>query len=336
MTTRPKLKVAIFSFEHMHAFSYAAAFENLDTAELVAVADPDTERLAKVRGDFPFIPAFYADYQALLEHSEVDAVIIATPNSDHKDVALLAAKHGKHILCEKPLATNLEDCETIIKAAQSAGVKLMTAFPVRFSPAAIAARRMVQEGELGKVLGICSSNHGTMPGGWFVQKEKSGGGAVIDHTVHVVDALRWILDDEVAAVYAEYGTRLHELDVEDVGQLLLTFRKGTVLSLDTSWSRPASFPIWGDVKLDFKGTKANLAVNCFPQQIHHYDDSTMRHSGFDAGANLDLLMIEEFLAAIQEDREPLITGEDGMRAVQVALAAYISGEQHQPVWVGRG
>jgi len=329
-----KLRFAILSFEHMHAFSYAAQFEGIADAELVAVADHNPARLAQVREQFPAVQGFYSDYKGLLEHSDVDAVIIATANSEHKDVAILCAEHSKHIMCEKPLALNVADCRAIIDAARTAGVKLMTAFPVRFSPAAVQAREMVQNGDLGRLLGICTSNHGSMPGSWFVEKEKSGGGAVIDHTVHVVDVLRWILDDEVSSVYAEYDTRLHnDLKVEDVGQLLLTFGKGTAVSLDTSWSRPKSFSIWGDVKMDFKGTKQNLSVNCFPQQIHHYDDTTMRHSGFDVGENLDLLMIEEFIAAIRENRQPLVTGEDGLRALEVALAAYESGERKAPVAV---
>ena len=325
------IRVAIISFEHMHAFSYAAAFQHIKGATLTAVADSSPERLNKVRNDFPFIGAFYGDYVAMLDHSEIDAVIIASPNSEHKEIAVECARRKKHIMCEKPLATTIADAQEIIKAASDAGVKLMTAFPVRFSPPIERLRELVQAGKLGQVLGASTSNHGTMPGSWFVDKAKSGGGAVIDHTVHVADVLRWVLDDEVETVYAEYDTRLHDLQVDDVGQLLMRFRKGAVVSLDTSWSRPKSYSTWGDVKIEMKGTEANVNVNCFPQQINTFSDATMRHTGFAAGPDLDLLMIEEFLSCIRENRAPRVTGEDGLKAVEIALAAYEAGRTKKPV-----
>ena len=329
-----KLRIAIISFEHMHAFSYADCFANLADAELVAVAESDAGRMERIRAQYSHIPGFYADYIHMLDHAQIDAVIICSANSEHLAIALECSKRGKHILCEKPLAPTVEDSQKIIDAAREAGVTLMTAFPVRFSTPIHQLRDLVQSGKLGQVLGTCTSNHGSMPGSWFVDAAKSGGGAVIDHTVHVVDVLRWVLDDEVESVYAEYATRLHDLQVEDVGQLIMRFRKGTIASLDTSWSRPKSYSIWGDVKLDVKGTDANVSVNCFPQQIHHYDDTTMRHSGYDVGEDLNLLMIREFVAAVLEQRAPLVSGEDGLRAVQVAQAAYVAGRTGEPVRIG--
>lgn len=329
-----KLRIAIISFEHMHAYSYASAFQHIENAELVALAENDATRMARIRGEYSQVSGFYPDYVHMLEHSDIDAVIICSANSDHLSIALECAKRRKHILCEKPLAPTVEDSQKIIDAAREAGVTLMTAFPVRFSPPVHQLRELVQSGKLGTVLGASTSNHGSMPGSWFVDAEKSGGGAVIDHTVHVVDVLRWVLDDEVETVYAEYATRLHDLKVDDVGQLIMKFRKGTIASLDTSWSRPKSYPIWGDVKLDFKGTEANVKVDCFPQQIHLYDDTAMRHSGYNVGADLNLLMIQEFVNAVLEKRPPLVSGEDGLRAVQVAQAAYQAGRTGQPVRIG--
>lgn len=328
------LRLAIISFEHMHAWSYAAALTaGIEGARLTAVADYDAERLERARRDCPTVEGFYADWRALLDHSDVDGVVICSANCDHAEIAVECARRGKHILCEKPLAITIDDCRAIIAAAREGGVKLMTAFPVRFSPAIAEAKRLIEGGNLGQILGACTSNHGSMPGSWFVEREKSGGGAVIDHTVHVVDVLRYIFEDEVESIYAEYDTRLHDLKVEDVGQLLMRFRNGAVVSLDTSWTRPKSYPIWGDVKIDLKAENANVSINCFPRQMNHYDDRTMRHSGTSPGEDLDALMLEEFTACIRENREPLVTGEDGMRAVEVALAAYKAGEQKQAVQV---
>lgn len=326
------LRIAIISFEHMHATSYASAFDHVKGAKLVAIADSDPERLAWIKETYPKVPAFYSDYKQMLDTDQVDGVIICSSNRDHLPIALECASRKKHILCEKPLGPTVEDSQKIIDAAKNAGVTLMTAFPVRFSPSISETRRLIHEGQLGKIFGGNTSNHGSMPGGWFVEKEKSGGGAVIDHTVHVVDVLRWMLDDEVESVYAEHGTRLHDhLAVEDVGELILKFRKGAVISLDTSWSRPKSYSIWGDVKIALKGDKANATLNCFPQQIHHFDDRNMKHSGFNMGEDLDLLMVQEFVDCVHEGRTPLVTGEDGLKAVEVAMAAYKAAETGQPV-----
>lgn len=327
-----KLRLAIISFEHHHAHAYVAAFDRVKGAELVAVSDDNPERLEQVKAQHSHVPAFYGDYVSMLDHAEIDGVIICSSNRDHLPIALECAKRGKHILCEKPLGPTVEQSQQIIDACAETGVTLMTAFPVRFSPSIQETRKMILGGDLGRVIGVTTSNHGQMPGGWFVDKELSGGGALIDHTVHVADVLRWMLEDEVESVYAEADTRLHDhLKVEDVGQIIMRFKKGTVVSLDTSWSRPKSFTIWGDVKMAFKGEKANVTLDCFPEQINHFDDRAMKHTGFNMGEDLDQLMVQEFIDAVQEKREPLVTGLDGLKAVEVAMAAYESVEKGAPV-----
>ena len=328
------LNIAIITFEHMHAYSYARALDHSPVARLAALAEPDATRRESALRGLSSCPQIFDDYREMLNGVPLDGVIITTANADHAAVAIECAERGKHILCEKPIATNVSDACAMLRAAAKSRVQFMTAFPVRFSPAVRKAREAVQAGDLGRVLGACTSNHGTNPGGWFTDVARSGGGAVMDHTVHVADLLRWILDDEVAEVSAEYGTRLRDLPCEDVGQLLLKFRSGTIASLDTSWSRPKCFPIWGDVKIDLKGERANASLNCFPRAIHRYDDSVMRHTAEAPGVDLDQLMIEEFVAAIRESRPPAVTGVDGLRALEVTLAAYESGKTGNPVTVG--
>lgn len=317
------ITVAIVSFEHMHAYAYADALTQMQNVELVAIAESDPARLSELYRKYPQVSQFFSDYRVMLDTVSCDAVIITSANADHCAIALECTRRRKHILCEKPIATTVEDAKAMIQAAREAGVKLMTAFPVRFSPAVREAKRLIKEGKLGRVLGGATSNHGSMPGGWFTQPQRSGGGAVIDHTVHVVDLIRWIFEDEVESVFALAENRLHpEIPCEDCGLLLFRTRRGLTFSLDTSWSRCKSYPIWGDVKLDIRGEQANLSLNCFPCAVNHYDDTVLRHSAFSLGDNLDRLMLEEFCAAIREDREPEVTGEDGLRALEVALAAY--------------
>jgi len=329
-----KLRLAIISFAHMHAYSYADVLSRSALGELVAIAESDPRRHENLRKRYPFVAHWYHDYRDLLRAQVCDAVIVTSENVYHAPIVLDALAAGFHVLCEKPLATTVHDACAMIEAAERAQRWLMTAFPVRFSPAVACARRAVEKGELGHVLGGSTSNHGSMPGGWFVDPQLSGGGAVMDHTVHVVDLLRWIFRCEVETVYAEFANRLHpEIPCEDVGLLALQMENGAVFTLDTSWSRCKTYPIWGDVKLDIRGERARLSIDCFPLQVHRYDDARQRHDAFACADNLDELMITEFLQAISENRPPLVTGGDGLRALEVALAAYEAGKRKRPVAV---
>ncbi len=111
----------------------------------------------------------------------------------------MAAQHGVHVLCEKPIATTLEDARAMIASCERAQVKLMIAYPpVRYNTPVLRVKEMVERGAVGEVLAIRGTNHGRLPGGWFVEPELSGGGAVLDHTVHVIDLIRWIFQKSLS------------------------------------------------------------------------------------------------------------------------------------------
>lgn len=322
--------MAIVSFEHMHAFSYAAALANSSKTAFAAYAEEDSGIRAQVKKLYPKVTGFKT-VEGLLKNAEFDAVIITSANARHKDHAVKCARAGKHILCEKPIATTLKDARTIINECRKAGVKLQTAFPVRYSPAIIRAKSLLSEKRLGQILAAKTTNHGSMPGGWFINKKLSGGGAIMDHTVHVADLLRYLLGEEFIRVYAEKTTKIHPLSVEDCGLLMMKMSGGGFVSLDTSWSRSPSYKIWGDVTLEFKGAQANLSIDCFPGALDIYQNKTMKHSTLSGGDNIDLALIEDFAESVSSDREPNITGEDGYRALEVAVAAYQSIREKRPV-----
>lgn len=326
------LQVGLMSFEHMHQFSYAAALNELPDVDLAALWDDDPARL-QAQGKSYGIPKLTSSLDEFLA-LPLDAVVICSCNRRHRELAEKAARAGKHILCEKPLATSVEDAQAMIDVCRKEGVKLMTAFPCRYIPQMKRAKQILQEGKLGEIFAVRTSNHGSMPGGWFVDPKKSGGGAVLDHTVHVVDLLRWMTGLEIREVYAEMDTRLHDIPSEDVG--LLTFTLGDKIfgTLDPSWSRSSAYCIWGDVILRFVGSDGILEADGFPQALNIFDtQANPNHGTLSTGDNADLEMVKDFLAAIREDREPSITGEDGMRAMEVALAAYRSVREGKPVSV---
>jgi predicted dehydrogenase len=153
----------------------------------------------------------------------------------------------------------------------------------------------------------------------------------MDHTVHVADALRWVLGDEVVRVHAELGSLIHELPVEDCGLLTLELAGGAFASIDCSWSRPATFPTWGGVTLHVVGERGTVDVDVFRQSLTHYDDTAGATKLLGWGDDLNALMVGGFVDAILDGRPVPISGEDGLRSLEVVVAAYRSAELGRPV-----
>jgi len=318
-------KVGIMSFAHMHALSYAACLNALPGAELAGIWDDNPKRGKKMAKDFG--AKFTANMDKFLA-GDMDAVIICSENIKHRPMVEAAAKAGKWILCEKPLATTVADAKAMIATCKKAGVGLGTAFPCRFAPTLIDARAQIQSGAFGEILAISATNHGQCPFDWFVDEKLAGGGATMDHTVHVADVLRWILDKEFTKVYCEKGNLLHkkQFKTDDLGMLNLEMEGGIQVSHIASWSRAQSFPTWGDVTIEFIGTQGVLNVDAFNQKVNLYNDSTMRHTWEPYGDNPDLGLVGDFVNAVDERIAPSVTGEDGLRATEVTVAAYKSAK----------
>ena len=324
------VRIGMLSFAHMHACSYAACLKQIPDVELTGIADDDPTRgqEAAERVGAPF----FRSAEALLDE-ELDGVIICAENAKHCPLTELAAPRTRHILCEKPMATTLADAQAMIDVCATYSTKLQIAFPMRFSPPVQRLKTILDEGTLGRIYSVKTTNHGRMPGDWFVDKALAGGGAVMDHTVHVIDLLRWFWNTEVTEVYAEVGySLLHPgLGIDDAGLLSFKLATGAYGTLDTSWSRPKSYPTWGDVKLEVLGERGIARVDAFSQNLAVYSDRTGKGEWVNWGSNIDLSLIQDFVDMMATGRESFITGYDGLKALEVALAAYCSAERGEPV-----
>ena len=323
------IRVGFLSVAHMHAWGYAAGLKRAANSELVGVWDEDAERgesFAKTHQ----IAAFSTAAELL---DAVDAVVVTSENNKHAELVEAAAARGRHILCEKPLVTTEEDGKRVTAAVEAAGVKLMTAFPCRFSPAFQRLVQRVKAGDVGKVRAVCATNRGSCPFGWFVDVAASGGGSMIDHVVHVTDLLRVLLGEEIVSVQAQIGNNMYDEKWEDTAMLTLEFASGIFATLDSSWSRPKSYKTWGDVTMNVVGEAGVLELDLFAQQFDVYTAGKATHTVAGFGSDLDGALVAAFVDCIVKDTAPPVTGFDGLQAARVALAGYESARRGAPVAV---
>jgi predicted dehydrogenase len=333
-TGRP-IRLGILSLAHLHAEGYLEIIGRLPGVELVGLWDEDGPRGAEAASAHG-TRAFATEADLLV--AGLDGVIVCSVSSQHRRLAELAAAAGVHVLCEKPLATRVEDARAIVAACAAADVRLMTAFPMRFSPVLRALRGSVRTGTVGEVVCLEGVNTAEMPDvhrAWFVDPVLAGGGAVMDHVVHLADLYRWILADEVVEVYAVANRILQDgfAGVETGGLVSLRFSEGVIATIDCSWSKPRSYPTWGGLALEVVGTTGVVTSDAFRQHlvVHGRPDDGISWPFWGSDPNAG--MLAEFVAAIREGREPAITGLDGLRALEIVEAAYRSIGSGTPVQI---
>jgi len=327
------MKIGIMSFAHVHTEAYIGNLRAVPGVEMIGLADEDGSRgqhFAKM-----FNARLFPSYEALLT-AKPDGVVVCSENVNHRPLVELAAEAGVHVLSEKPLATNLADAQAMVDACDAAGVILMTAFPMRFSATLLEVKAKLADGSLGQVYACNTTNQGQMPihhRQWFVDRELAGGGAIMDHTVHLADILRWYFETEVVEVFARTNRILHAstVDVETGGLIMLTLANGTFASVDSSWSKPLNYPTWGGLTMELISERGLTIVDAFSQNLNIYTPSQSNNWWSYWGSDPNQAMVEEFVAAIREQRPPTVTGEDGYKALEVAMAAYASMETGQPV-----
>jgi predicted dehydrogenase len=320
------IKIGILSFAHHHGEAYISNLRRMEGVELLGVADDDPMRGQTIAAQNQ--AHYFHSYEDLLE-AKPDGAIICTENNRHRPLVEMAASRGVHVLCEKPIATTLEDAHAIVDACDKAGVLLMTAFPMRFSAPLLEIKALLDQGDFGEIYCFNGTNQGELPTkyrAWFVDPELAGGGAIMDHTVHLVDIMRWFTGSEVETMYARSNKLFHadEVDVETGALEMLTFENGVFATIDASWSRPQYWPTWGGLTFEMVTQRGAVLVDAFRQNLNVYRHEWQRSNWAYWGSDMNHAMVSDFAAAIRENRLPRVTGMDGLRAVEATLAAYES------------
>ena len=322
---------------------HAKAVTDTDEAELVACCDVIPERAEKLAADFG-VPRVYTDHRALLADEEIDAVCVCTPSGLHGPVTIDAAAAGKHVMCEKPVEITLPKIDAMVTACRKAGVKLGVIFQRRTSPMWHRVKQTIKSGKLGKMilgdayLKYYRSQEYYDSGDWRGTWELDGGGALMNQGVHMVDILHWIMGP-VETIYAQADHLARNIEVEDTACAVIKWKSGAFGVLEGTTSVTPGM----HHRLEFHGELGSILVDGeniakwavpgeeeVPGQQGRESDSTASDPKAIATEG-HRIQIQDLCRAIIEDREPMITGEEARKAVEVILGVYESARTGQPV-----
>ncbi len=305
-------------------------------SHIAAVMSTSAERGAAFARDNG-IPRSYTSIDALLADPEVDVVYISTTNEKHRDETLLAARAGKHVLCEKPLALNLADARTMVAACAEAGVVMGTNHHLRNAVTHRAIRRLVMDGAVGKPLAARVFHAVYLPEhlqGWRIHHPETGAGAIMDITVHDADTLRFVLNEEAAEVTALSAQQgMGHGDIEDGVMGVIRFESGLLAQFHDAYT--------------IKHAITGFQVHGTDGSIYAKDVMTQQPVGnlyllrngvrepIDPGPAEDLYThaVRRFNDAVFHNGSPWATGDDGVRSLAIALAVLESTKTGRKVAV---
>ncbi len=347
----------IFGVNHLNAFrqlSYTGA------AELAAVAEIDEERARWVEQNYQ-VPVF-RNYEQLLALPDIDIVTVATPDFAHREIVVAAAQSGKHILCEKPLATTVEDCQAMVESARKAKVLLQVDFHKRFDPEHIAIMQRISSGEFGEILygSVTMEDRIEVPVDWFPHwAHLSSPGWFL--AVHFVDLVRWMIRSDGKSVYA-HGRRevlknSYNIDTWDSLSAVVEFQNGAVFTFNVSWILPRTFEAIVNQDLRIVGAKGAWEIDTqFRGSRSCHQDEGMRtpnnnfiseardkqgrtiYKGYGIEAIEDIVWNVRALqqgASLEELAGTYPSGEDGLEATRIVSAIHESAETHRVIEISR-
>jgi myo-inositol 2-dehydrogenase/D-chiro-inositol 1-dehydrogenase len=329
-----KLKLGVIGAGRIGKVHTATLVQNVPNAVVVALADTNLDSAKELAKSFG-ITSVFSNYMDVINHPEVEAVVICSPTDTHARYIIDAAKAGKHIFCEKPVDLSLEVIKGAIKAVSAAGVKLMVGFNRRFDPNFAKIKQLVVDGKIGDphILKITSRDPAPPP----AEYSAVSGGMFMDMTIHDFDMARFIAGSEVTEVYTN-ATVLVDPAIGKAGDvdtaiITLTFANGAIGVIDNS--RKAVYGY--DQRVEIFGSKGMLSAdNNFPEN-HRYYASDGVHGSLPLNFFMDRYLeayaneMKIFCDAVINNQKLPVDGNDGLMSVAIALAAKKSQLEHRPV-----
>jgi UDP-N-acetyl-2-amino-2-deoxyglucuronate dehydrogenase len=338
-----KLHVGMIGCGEIAYRETAPAIQAAGNAEM-AIAMDTVEHVARSFGETYGVPATTC-LEDVLEHPDVDTVVISVPHDLHLPLTVRAARAGKHVMVEKPVAVTLEQADEMIAVCRDAGVRLGVLYVTRYNAEIVRAKELIEQGAVGRVIAQqfhlvsnkaesywTSGYSGRVQTDWRKSKERSGGGTLIMNLSHDIDRLRWVTGLEAVRVYAEYDTFATDVEVEDTIALTLRYDNGAVGTLYACSCAPGA----GSNGDRIYGDQGQIVFG--RDSLRVYTEAEV--VGLERGAWTEIeppvvdarqVFVERFARAVLEGGALDIPGEEGRKTLETVVAAYRSGETHRPV-----
>jgi len=286
--------------------NHSRIYKELENTNLVAICDVNPER-AKAIAEQYGVKA-YTDSSKMLKNSEIQAVSVCTWSIKLAEEALKCLHSGKHVLVEKPMATDTKQAQTLLDTAEANGLHLTVGFLTRFIPGLQQIKQSVETKKIGEMVSATTKRVTQWP-------ERIGDvGIVKDTAIHDIDVTRFISGEDPVSVYAKMGSMRHK-QFEDYAQIMLTYRSGKTAFIESNWLTPYKIR-----SLNVTGSEAIMRLDYNSQElwIENAVETIQPRNSFKEPLKAEL---EHFIECIIEKKTPMITGEDGYKALEIAVAA---------------
>lgn len=341
-----KIRVGIIGTGGIAVNAHMPAWAKHPDSEIIAVCDCNEQAMERAAIEYD-VPHRFDDYTAMLQMDELDVVDICTPNYLHAGPTVAALNAGKHVLVEKPIAMNAKEGEEMVEAARKSGKKLMVALCCRYKSDVRALKRFVDAGDMGEIYyaRVHALRRRGIPGwGVFTQKDKQGGGPLIDIGVHALDFTLWLMGHPkpVAAsgqCYTKFGNRPGlvglfgawdhtNYTVEDFAVGLVRFENGATLTIESSFAANIEKD---EINTTLLGTEGGCQLS--PLRMYREEHQTLLDVTpvFLPNVNIHEAEIFDFIEAIRDDKPAPIPGEDGLMVTKILDAIYQSSDEGREV-----
>jgi len=296
--------------------NHARVYRELESTELVAICDVDAEKAKKVADQF--CVKAYTSSSRMLKNEAIDAVSICTWSTSLAREALKALEAGKHVLVEKPMATNTKQAQRLLEIAKEKGLHLTVGFLMRFIPGMQHIREAVEKGSIGELVCATAKRVSQWP-------ERIGDvGVVKDTAIHDIDVVRYIFNGDPASVYAKAGNMRHK-KFEDYAQIMLTYKDGKSAFIESNWLTP-----YKTRTLTVTGSDAIMRLDYITQElwIEAAKENLQPKYPWQEPLKLEL---QHFADCITKKEKPIVTGTDGLKALRIAEAALRSSVRNKAI-----
>jgi predicted dehydrogenase len=327
-------RLAVIGLGSVAQLVHLPLISKLNDAELKAVAEINKSRLNTIADKFS-IKERYTDYRKMLADDDIDAVIIATPTSTHKEVAIECLKAGKDILVEKPLARTYQEAVPIVEAAEKYKRKIMVGMNLRYRPDAMILKSILNSGEIGTPYYVKCSwvRRQSSSEKWFTTKKESGGGVIIDLGILLLDMSLWLLDYPPVTTVSTHNYYSKSASVEDTSVNLIRCADDSVLNLEASWSLPLEKD---QFFLQVYASNGSASINPF-RIIKKNEDQFFDLTPSQAGKPTNLFKksylneLKSFIGAVKGLNPVFSSGQEALQRMKVVDAMYVSAKTKKEI-----